>query len=98
MLVVVHVVPSRCGLPIRVESNRPIHNLIISILVKLNCFLSDLLNSFDESVLITVWVIFRDFQPSIDVDDFLPVRRSPWGVILHSFELERVPSLHHQFV
>ena len=73
------------------ESHTSVYYLIVFILVNLSCFLSNLLNSFDQTIMISVRIICNDPHSSINFSDLLPVWHFARTIVLNSFKFIRIP-------
>lgn len=73
------------------KSNTSVYYLVVFILINLSRLLSNLLDSFDQSIMISVWVIGNDPHSSVNFSDLLPVWHLAWAIVLNSFEFIRIP-------
>lgn len=72
------------------KSHAPADNLVIPVFIELSCFLSDLFDTLDQPVVITVGIVGDDAHPPVYFDELLPVREFARAVVLDGFELIRI--------
>jgi len=66
-------------------------DVIISILIKLDCLLSNFFNSFNKTIMVSIRVIINDSHSSINLDNLFPMRHFSRAIQLNSFEFVRIP-------
>ena len=59
---------------------------IITILIFFYGFLTDFLNSLNQSIIVSVRIVLNDSHSSVDLNNFLPMRLFPWPVKFNCFE------------
>ena len=85
------------------ESNTSINDMIISILVKFSCFDCNVLDSFDQTIVISVRVIFNNSFTSVNFNDLSPLHFMlftvwSWVVVFNCFEFKWKSSSNNQFI
>ena len=100
MVVIVEVIFSCVDavLFVFVESDSSADNFIVSVFVYFCGFLSDIFDTFDKSVMISVGIVCNDTHSSINFDQLLPMRQLSRTIILNSLELIRVAIPPFEFV
>lgn len=68
------------------EMNTSAYDLVISVFIVFCCFLANAFDTFDETVMITVWVVCDDTHTTVDLSHLLPVRQLPWAIELNRLE------------
>lgn len=63
---------------------------IVSICIQFYSFFSNFLNSFNQAVWVSIWIIFDDSHSPINLNDFFPVWHFSRAIVLNSFEFVRV--------
>lgn len=71
---------------------------IISVGVQLDSSLSDLFDSLDQAVRISIGVIFDDSHSSVHFDYLFPMRHLPWTIIFYCLKLIWITVFFLQFV
>ena len=72
------------------KSNASVNNFIISIDVDFSGLLTDLFNTFDQSIVITIRIKCDYSQAAIDLHYLFPMRHLSRAVELYTFELVRI--------
>lgn len=73
------------------KSDAPADHSLILIFIQFCGLLSNFFNSFDQSIMVSVWIIRDNSHPSIDLNDLLPVWHFARPIKLNCFELVRIP-------
>lgn len=64
--------------------------MIISILINFCGVLSNLFDSFNKSVMISVWIVGNNSHSTVDLDDLFPMRHFSRTIELNSFKFKGI--------
>lgn len=74
------------------------YNPIISILIFLNCLLTNFLYPFNQTIMISIRIVSNSSQSSINFNNLFPVWHFTWSIKLNCFEFIRVAIFSLQFI